>query len=287
MVRSRRFHEQDPPYAGMMYRESAPVARLASIVECVWTLDGHASEMADAQPVLPDGCPEIILHLGDPFERLHNGGERDRQPGVVFAGQLLRPLNLRATGRVAVAGIRLRPHGAAALLADPQHRLVGQTLGLDVVSPLLAEELDRVRDRGLDTAAAIVMAQEIVARHVDAARCDPQVHAAIQQIRGAHGLITVDALAANAGVTARQLERKFNQVVGVSPKRLARITRFQRALRLLERIDSPQRGTHTAAECGYADQAHFIRDFSEFAGCPPGAHLLRHAELNGFFISGA
>jgi AraC-like DNA-binding protein len=74
-------------------------------------------------------------------------------------------------------------------------------------------------------------------------------------------------------------------MVGISAKRLARITRFQRALRLFEQLDSPQRGTHTAAECGYADQAHFIRDFSEFAGCAPGAHLLRRAELNGFFSS--
>ena len=44
---------------------------LAPIVDCVWTLDGHAREMADVQPVLPDGRPEIILHLGDPFDRVH------------------------------------------------------------------------------------------------------------------------------------------------------------------------------------------------------------------------
>jgi len=87
-------------------------------------------------------------------------------------------------------------------------------------------------------------------------------------------------------VTPRHLERQFKQAVGISPKRLARITRFQRALRMFDQLDSPQRGTRTAATCGYADQAHFIRDFSEFAGCAPGAHLLRRAELNGFFVSG-
>jgi AraC-like DNA-binding protein len=56
---------------------------------------------------------------------------------------------------------------------------------------------------------------------------------------------------------------------------------------MFDQLDSPQRGTRTAATCGYADQAHFIRDFSEFAGCAPGAHLLRRAELNGFFSSRA
>jgi AraC-like DNA-binding protein len=271
----------------MIYREYTATPVLALIVECVWTLDGDAREMADAQPVLPDGRPEIILHLGDPFERVHGNGERERQARVIFAGQLLRPLDLRATGRVAVVGIRLRPHGAAALLAEPQHRLVGHTLGLDVLSTSLARDLQQGRERESDTTRVVRMVQEILARRVDVSRSDRQVRAAVDQIRRAHGLVTVDALATHVNLTPRHLERRFNQNVGISPKRLARIARFQRALWVFEQLDSPQRGTQTAAECGYADQAHFIRDFSEFAGCAPGAHLLRRAELNGFFVRGA
>jgi hypothetical protein len=58
-----------------MYREYAAVPALAFVVDRIWTLEGHAREMADVQPVLPDGRPEIILHLGDPFERVHGDGE--------------------------------------------------------------------------------------------------------------------------------------------------------------------------------------------------------------------
>ena len=72
-------------------------------------------------------------------------------------------------------------------------------------------------------------------------------------------------------------------LVGISPKRLARIVRFQRALRMLRAPEGS--GVATALECGYADQPHFIRDFTELAGCSPAAHLLRHAELSGFFTS--
>jgi len=287
MVRSRRSIAQDPPYAAMEYREFAATPALAPIVDCVWTLDGHAREMADAQPVLPDGRPEIILHLGDPFHRVHPDADRERQAPVIFAGQLLRPLDLRATGRVAVVGIRLRPHGAGALFAEPQDRLVGHTAGLDALSLSLSKALDAVRERGRDTAEAARIAQEILARRVDVSRIDRHVHAAVSRIRHARGFVTMDALAAHVGVTPRHLERQFKQAVGISPKRLARITRFQRALRMFEQLDSPQRGTHTAATCGYADQAHFIHDFSEFAGCAPGAHLLRRAELNGLFSSRA
>ena len=269
----------------MKYREFTPQPPLAMIVECVWTLDGDAREMVDAQPVLPDGRPEIILHLGDPFERVHSDGERERQASVIFAGQLLRPLDLRATGRIAVVGIRLTPHGAGALFLEPQDRLIGQTTGLDALTLSLSKELDALCSSARDTDDAARMVQEVLARRVDVRRIDRRVHAAVDHIRHARGLVTMDVLAARVQFTARHLERHFKNAVGISPKRLARITRFQHALRIFEHLDSPQRGTHTAAECGYADQAHFIRDFSEFAGCAPGAHLLRRAELNGFFSS--
>ena len=85
------------------------------------------------------------------------------------------------------------------------------------------------------------------------------------------------------GMSRRHLERRFQEVVGLSPKRFARITRFQHALRIFEQGASGQRGAATAAACGYADQAHFIRDFGELAGCSPEAHLLRNAMLNRLF----
>jgi AraC-like DNA-binding protein len=60
---------------------------------------------------------------------------------------------------------------------------------------------------------------------------------------------------------------------------------FQRALRLLSASIHLGAAPTTATICGYADQAHFVRDFRAFAGCAPGEHLLRRAELNGFFSS--
>ena len=162
---------------------------------------------------------------------------------------------------------------------------MGRTPGLDDLSPTLARVLDAVRDRVGDPNDAARIVQEILTRHVDHRRIDRHVRAVVEQIQNTRGLVTVEAMAARAGLTPRHLERRFRQVVGISPKRLARITRFQRALRMFEALDSPQRGTHTAAASGYADQAHFIRDFTEFAGCAPGAHLMRRAELNGFFSS--
>jgi transcriptional regulator GlxA family with amidase domain len=182
-----------------------------------------------------------------------------------------------------VLGVRFHPDGAAAVLREPQHALAGLTLGVDALSSALARRLTDVCSDAASVTDAVGLVQDSLARGADPLRLDPRVRRVVDQIRRRRGQVVVEALAQEVGLTRRHLERRFLQLVGMSPKRLARIARFQHAVGLLTRCESAQRGTDTAARCGYADQAHLIRDFREFAGCPPGEHLLRQAELSGFF----
>jgi AraC-like DNA-binding protein len=273
----------------MLYREYAPSPHLAPVIDRFWTLEGHACDLsADLQPVLPDGRSEVILHFGDPFERVEPDGVATRQPAIMFAGQLTARLVLRPTGRVAVLGVRFHADGAPAIIAAPQDDLAGRTIAIESVSAALARELTRVRDVVGSPSEAVSAVEDRLTRLLRPDRLDVRVRAVVNAIRQRRGRVSIDALATRAGVTRRHLERRFGQLVGVSPKRLARIARFQHALGLLERPlerdDATRRGTIAAVECGYADQAHFIRDFRDLAGCPPGEHLLRHAELTGFFV---
>ena len=68
-----------------------------------------------------------------------------------------------------------------------------------------------------------------------------------------------------------QLERRFLWEVGLTPKRLSRIVRFQRAIDLLRTTD--ERWAAVALDCGYYDQAHLNREFRDFAGQSPGQYL--------------
>lgn len=269
----------------MRYTERPPVPALAHIVECVWTLDGHARELTGpAQPILPDGRSELIVHFGDPFERLDDEGGAERQPPLIFAGQLTRRLVLQPTGQVAVLGVRFRPDGASAYLRSPMRQLVGLTIDVADAAPELARTAVHVRETAgtLDRAVPLMQAKlGAVAQHA----IDPRVAHAVQAVERTGGVLAIDRLARSMGTTRRHLERLFLDRVGISPKRLARLTRFQRAVRLLGEDAPGPRGIETAHACGYADQAHFVRDFRELAGCTPSAHLLNRAELTGFFIS--
>ena len=269
----------------MRYEEHAPLPALAPFVERLWTLEGHASMLGGAlQPVLPDGRPELILHLGDRFDRIHSDGREERQDALLFAGQMTSQLVLRPTGVIRVLGIRFEPFGAAALFRIPQQELAGLTIDLSAVSSPLARALRSVQEQSRTLAAAAIDAQQALMPFVRVSKPDARIEYAVHEIARRRGAVSVDGLAHASGLTRRHLERQFLQHVGVGPKRLARITRFQHAVSLLERSDSSQRGAVTAAACGYADQAHFIRDFKALAGCAPTEHLLRQAVLTGFFV---
>lgn len=274
----------------MRFRQSPPIRALQAVVECLWTLESDGVPSGEIEPVLPDGCPELVMHFGDRFERLYADGTVERQSDLLFAGQLTNQITLRPAGAVATLGVRFRPGSAAAILHMPQQPLKGTTLGIDSLDGSLSRELAAVMNGSRSLADAIDRVQHVLCARLDARWLDSRVLAAVAMIRQQHGQIDIDTVAHHTEMTRRNLERRFDSLVGISPKRLARIVRFQRALRMLS-TRAETRGPHSpvgsgaamALECGYADQPHFIRDFTELAGCAPGEHLLRHARLSGFF----
>jgi methylphosphotriester-DNA--protein-cysteine methyltransferase len=84
-------------------------------------------------------------------------------------------------------------------------------------------------------------------------------------------------------LSARQIERLFARQVGLPPKGLARIVRFQRVLAAIDR-GVPRDWAAAALEAGYYDQAHLARDFREIAGETPLAYARRRHGISDFFL---
>lgn len=269
----------------MEYAEFAPIPALAAVIEKVWTLSGDAATLESSDhPVLPDGRPELVLHLGDAFTRISDAGQTERQAFGLIAGQLTSALTLRPMGRIRVLGLRLRPYGAAALDLGPADRLLDCTIDAGAASAPIARLFQNVRDTTDDLPTAAALMQHGLLPLVDVTHIDARVRLAADAVLRRRGRVNIDRLAESVEWSRRSLERAFQTAIGVAPKRLARIARFQHALRVIDDPAAPHSGAFTAAICGYADQAHFVRDFRELAGCPPGAHLLRRAELMQFFL---
>ena len=246
------------------YREWAPIPALSGRIEAIWSLSGQALPGAGPQRILPDGCSELILNFGDPVEQVH-ATDLLRQPLMLFVGQLQGPLFIRPTGRIDQLGIRFRPAGAAGFIREPQSRLIGEGLPLGDLAPRLARALGQRLFEITDPGRRVTAVQNALLQAVLAG--SSPIAAVADRLVRSWGLAPVEQLARDAGLSGRQLARRFLADVGVRPKLLARICRFQRVFHALEGGSGPW--ARVAAECGYYDSSHLIRDFHEPAGEAP------------------
>ncbi|MEU8607537.1 helix-turn-helix domain-containing protein [Actinoplanes sp. NPDC048791] len=102
-----------------------------------------------------------------------------------------------------------------------------------------------------------------------------QAAAIVALVQAEPQLTRVDALAARAGIGVRRLQRLFAEYVGLGPKWVIRRYRLHEVgERLASGVDIDW--VRLAVELGYADQAHFVRDFTAMVGEPPTRYAERY-----------
>jgi AraC-like DNA-binding protein len=242
----------------MRYRERAVTGRARLFIERYWILETDGRD-PQIQRIVPDGRPELIVNLENPFESLSRGEWRV-QPQAFVVGQLTGPLLVRPKGRAKILGMRLRPHAPALVLGAPIHELANRAVALDDFSLRVAgfESIERLLANTAKEPDALVG----------------------EAVRLASGIWDVEQLALRLGVSRRHLERRFREQVGIPPKLFCRLQRFQRVFRAVE---DGIGWAQAALDCGYYDQAHLLRDFREFSGSAPAA-LLAGDELARHFL---
>jgi AraC-like DNA-binding protein len=166
--------------------------------------------------------------------------------------------------------VLLAPLGAYTLLGRPMDELSGQTVDLvDVLGPdgrRLAEQLRETPSwRGRFT----LLDQFLLRRLADGPRPAPEVASARERLLATGGAVPIGQLADEAGWSHRHLIARFRQQVGVRPKTAARLVRFDQVWQRLGQAGGRLDWGLVAAEVGYADHAHLVRDFRQFTGTTP------------------
>jgi AraC-like DNA-binding protein len=264
----------------MIYRREKPSAAVGRYVEFYWILE-DSSPASCVQRIVPDGRAGIILNFANPFESYTNGNWK-AQPEAFFVGQITGPLLLRPCGAASMLGIQFRPQGATQLLRLPISELTDSAIAIEDLSRRLFRDLERVRDLSLPTQAAAAVDRVLQAFVEEAEDHDDAVVYAVREIERTRGLMSVEAVADRIGWSTRQLQRRFKDAVGISPKLFSRMQRFQDVFRALEGPDMDW--VSAAVRCGYYDQAHLIRDFREFSGRTPTTLVEQEIDLSRRFI---
>ena len=204
----------------------------------------------------------LIVSLGPDFE------VDGRATGSFVAGLWDRPTLTGHYGEQAGYQLYLNPLEAPRLLGVPVSELANRLVSLeDVVGSLATELTERLADAA-DARERDAVAQRLFAsRRASDRSAPPEVEYALARLRATQGAARVESLAAEVGWSRRHLSSRFRDALGLSPKALARVIRVEHAA---HRVRTGEPLADVAYAAGYADQAHFNRDFRELVGCTPG-----------------
>lgn len=233
------------------YVETPPAPALVDVVRCRW--QGNTG-WARALRVLPDGCADIVW---------------DGRELTVVAARAV-PFRHPLPGGGERTGIRLRCGAAGALLGRPMADLAGHTVALATLWGGPARRAEESLAACTGPAQRRRVLEELVAVRLRVgAGPDPRALAAVHAL-GAHR--SAPAAAAALGTSERTLRRTVDRAVGLAPKQLQRVLRFQQLVSRLPRLAA---GCATladaAADLGYADQSHLGRECLRLSGSTPTA----------------
>lgn len=239
------------------YAERLPLPGLAGVVRAVWIQRTGAK--AYLQRHLPTGGVEIHFPIGG-------------RPQLV--GPLTGPQVEVIPAHTTIVGVRFQPGTAPPLPAVPGD-LLDQRLGLAELWGSSADHLTEAM-AGTRTAerALMILQNHLVLEFRSADGVDPLVGEAVQVLMPWHP-VSIDTVATHLALSASQLRRRCWHAVGLSPKALQRMLRFQGFLALAQAgaAASGRRGADGAAglavDVGYADQAHLGRECLRLTGLTP------------------
>ncbi|MFE2868821.1 helix-turn-helix domain-containing protein [Embleya sp. NPDC059259] len=221
--------------------------------------------------LVPNNCVMVVVNLGAPFTRM---GRLDGPPPTVstlrtpVGGLEDGPGVVEHPGGQEALRIQVTPLGAYRLFAMPLSELSNTVVGLDDVLGPAADELIERLAATTDWARRFALLDNTLLHRIDQGPAvDPHVAHAWHLLTAGPRAIPIARIAKEIGWSHKHLLRRFTHQIGLTPKSVARIVRFQHAVALLS---SPgAKLAEVSATCKFYDQAHMNRDFRELAGVSP------------------
>jgi AraC-like DNA-binding protein len=200
-----------------------------------------------------------------------------------------------AVGERDFLAVRLTPMGAWRLLRTPMDAIADRIVDLEDIDPIFARRLLARLARAKGWQERLGTLERVLSERLgaDDSAVHPGVPMVLARLSGDVGKVDLGRLASEAGWSHRHLITQFREQVGLPPKVVARLLRFNRAIAAINRkhrlthpkgqpyleglaqpgLAEPAAWSDLALACGYYDQAHFINEFRAFSGCAPGAFL--------------
>jgi AraC-like DNA-binding protein len=222
---------------------------------------------------LPSRHLTFIASIGPPIDVVAQT-DPAQAPGryrAVISGLQASPALIAHEGAQEGVALELAPIGSRALFGMPARELWNTSLELEDLSGPVADELWERLQLAPTWPERFAACDDVLGRLLTGDSVEPALARSWQLLAASAGTRPVSEIAGRIGWTRQHFARRFAGEFGLSPKLAARVVRFDKARRLLR---APFLSiAQVAHACGYYDQAHLTRDFTELAGVPPGRLL--------------
>jgi hypothetical protein len=237
---------------------------------------------AVVHPVPARAAALIEFNLGDPFDVLdvQQRAQRKSPTAVVVGPQTYRRVDMQLRGTVDSFVIMFQPDGLHRLFAIPMCDLTDRDYEAHSVLGAFISQTRQRLGNSKSFEERVRLVDELLLRRALRSSGPDGISAPANLIIRSGGRVGIPALVDGSGLGIRQFERRFMHQVGMPPKLLGRIARFEAVLESKARFVT-RSWTHVAHDFGYYDQMHMVHDFAEFTSGTPSEAL---AELETLFV---
>ncbi|MGW2151361.1 helix-turn-helix domain-containing protein [Nonomuraea bangladeshensis] len=263
----------------MKYVSRAPRPPLDAFIDDLYYLEGAPPYARLTLPPMPAAL--LIVNLGAPF-RIRAGADPDTAEyadGCVVTTPT-RAFEFGYPPGTRSVGAHVKPWGLAPFLPMPAAELCDRPVTVEQVwgRAAIAELRERLAAADGPYEMLTLLERELMRRLRETAGLE-LVRRTSGVIAATSGAVAIGGLSVAAGVSSTHLARRFKELVGVTPKRLARTHRFAATVFAIDPAGPIDWG-ELAGGAGYFDQAHFGHEFRAFTGLTP----TRYVEVRRRFL---
>ncbi len=267
----------------MLFQVYAPPESLRSYIHSIQVMEIDREEKIAKQKIVPYGFCGLFFHYKESCLQTDNIRGKRLLPKSFVAGLTDQPIVIDPLGDTGTIAVNFYPTGLYHFVKSPVNEFTNATLiSEDVLGneiKLLEESLSEKKD----AAQRVNAVNNFLLKRFK--KLNPEINGtdhALQLVLSSRGQLNINEMVRNIGTSMSTLERNFRKQVGLSPKQYASITRFNNVFQLI-RLNGFTHWHDIVYECGYFDQAHFIKDFTRFTGESPRTYFARQVRLGEFY----
>ncbi len=249
-----------------------PRPELRPYIQSIWVFESPVGmPPSDRSLAAPNGCAKIIINCENTITSVVDGRlQESREHGLYFVGMRDKSVLLRTTpAKTCCIGIEFHPHGAYPLFGIPMVEMTNRLLPADTLFDRWGREVGEILPglKSMTEKTDFIQSQLAGLLRRNQLR-NRIVEYCVGSLKSTNGLTTISDLERQTGYTRRYLELLFRNHVGLSPKVLAGIFRFQKFYRKWA-SDRPYDEFKDELYDYYFDQSHFTKEFKRMTGFTP------------------